>query len=70
MEYEEDPYKSNSVCLVQGLQFPIKIAEWILEESGDVLEGSPLLGHVSWFSSCHHKLGEVTISLLGKRSTV
>jgi hypothetical protein len=68
MEDEEDPDESDSVGFVKRVHFPIDVGEWVLEESGDVLEGSPLLGHVSGLSSGSHELSEVTIGLFGQSS--
>ena len=68
MEYEQHPDESDSVLLMKWLYLPVDISEWILEESGDVLECSPLLSHVSWLTGRSHELCEVSISFLGKSS--
>lgn len=56
--------KSDSVLAVKRVHFPEKVSEWIFEESSNVFEGSPFLGHISWLSGCLHEFSEVTISFL------
>jgi len=51
MPDEKAPNESDSVLVVKWLNFPVDIAEWVLEESSDILECSPLLSHISWLSS-------------------
>lgn len=67
---EKHPDESDSVLLMKRLNFPVSVAEWILEESGDVLESSPFLGHISGLSGGLNELSEITISLLGKSSII
>ena len=50
MPCQEYPNKPDSVLIVKRGKFPIDVAEGILKESSNVLECSPLLGHVSWLS--------------------
>ena len=68
MEDQEEPEETDSVLSVKGVNLPVDIAERVLPESGNVLEGSPLLCHITGLSSGNHKLVEVTISLLSKCS--
>lgn len=68
VEDEKQPGESDSVLGVKRLHFPVDVAEWVLKESGDVLEGSPFLGHISWLSSGGNKLGKISISLLCQSS--
>ena len=70
MPDEEDVYDSNSVLVVKTSHLPESVSKWILKESGDVFECSPFLCHISGFSSFSDELCEITISLLGKRSTI
>ena len=70
MEAEEQPEETDAVLLVEGLNLPVNIGEGILEESSNVLEGSPLLGHIARLSSGLNKLMEITISLLCKSSII
>jgi len=65
---EKDPHESDSVLRVKRVNFPESITEGILEETSDVLKGSPLLCHVSGLSCCVHELAEVTIGFLGQSS--
>lgn len=68
MPDEKEPNESDSVLRVKRVDLPEYIAEWVLEETSDVLKSSPFLGHVSGLSSCVHELAEVSISLLGQSS--
>ena len=70
MEAEEEPEEADSVLGVQGVHLPVNVGEGVLEESSDVLEGSPLLGHVTGLSCGHNELVEVTIGLLSESSIV
>jgi hypothetical protein len=69
VEDEEKPDEADAVLLDQGLHLPVDITEGVLEEASNVLERSPLLSHIAGLSSGSHELAEVTISLLGQRST-
>jgi|TARA_B110000238_G_scaffold158604_1_gene171880 hypothetical protein len=70
MPDEENVDNSNSVLVSQSSNFPEGITEWVLEESGDVLECSPFLSHVSWLLGFSDELSEITIGLLGEGSIV
>ena len=70
MEDEEEPEETDSVLSMEGVHLPVNIAEGVLEEPSDVLECSPLLGHITGLSSGHHKLVEITIGLLCEGSNV
>ena len=65
---QENVDNSDSVLVGQGGNLPESVAEWVLEESRDVLEGSPFLGHVSWLLGSGNELGEIAVSLLGEGS--
>ena len=68
VEDQQHPEEADAVLLVKGLNFPVEVSEWILEESSDVLEGSPFLCHIARLSCRDNKLSEITVSLLGKSS--
>lgn len=51
MPDKKNPDESDSVLSVEWLDFPVDVSSGVLEESGDVLESSPLLSHISWLSS-------------------
>ena len=70
MPDEENVDNSNSVLVSQSSNFPEGITEWVLEESGDVLECSPFLSHISWLLGPSDELSEITIGLLGEGSIV
>lgn len=68
MENEEAPNETDAVLLVEWLNLPIKITEWVLEEASNIFECSPLLCHIARLSCGIHELSEITISFLGKSS--
>jgi len=68
MEDEKDPNISNSILFDKRLQLPVDITEWVFVKSSNILEGSPFLGHISWFSCGHNELCEITISFFSKSS--
>lgn len=70
MPHEEQPDEADAVLLVERLNFPIKITEWVLEETSNIFECSPLLCHITRLSCGIHELSEITVSLLGKRSNL
>lgn len=65
MEDEEEPDETDTVLLHEGLDLPVEVTEGVLEEASNVLERSPLLGHIAGLSSGSHELAEVTVGLLG-----
>ena len=66
MEDEQDPEETDAVLLMEGLHFPVEVAKGVFEESSNILEGSPLLCHVTGLSCGYYKLSEVAISLLSE----
>ena len=68
MPEQEHVGNSNSVLTGKGCELPESIAEWILEESGNIFECSPLLGLISWLLGLSNKLSEITIGFLGEGS--
>ena len=70
MPDQENVDNSDSVLVSEGSDFPEGITEWVLEESGDVLECSPFLSHVSWLLGSSDELSEITIGLLSEGSIV
>jgi hypothetical protein len=68
VENKEEPEETDSVLSMERIHFPEDITEWVLPESSDVLEGSPLLCHVTRLSCGHNKLSEITICLLSECS--
>lgn len=68
VEDQEQPDETNTILLVEWLNLPVKISEGVLEEASNILECSPLLGHIARLSSGSDKLCKVAISLLGKSS--
>jgi hypothetical protein len=68
VEDEKYPKETNAVLLMKRLNFPVKVAEGILEESSEVLKGSPLLCHIAGLSCGKNKLLEITVSFFSKSS--
>ena len=68
MEDQKDVEESNSVLVSEGCNLPEGVAEWVLEEPGNVLERTPSLSHISWLLSLIDKLHEVAVSLLSECS--
>ncbi len=68
MEDQQHPEETDAVLLVKGLHFPVEIAKRILEESSEVLIGSPFLCHIARLSCSENELLEITISFLSKSS--
>ena len=64
----EHPDESHSVVGAVGLSLPVGVGHRVLEESSDVLEGSPSLGLVSRLLLSVNELGEVTVGFLSKSS--
>ena len=70
MEYEKAIHQTDAVLSMEWIDLPVGVTEWILEESSDVFERSPLLCIVSWLLHCVDKLAEVSISGFHQRSKV
>jgi hypothetical protein len=68
VEDEEKPEETNAILLDEWLNLPVQVTEWVFEESSNVLECSPLLGHIAGLPGGSNKLAEITISLLCKSS--
>ena len=63
MEDEEYPEDSYPVLTTQSGKLPEGVPKWILEETRDVLERSPLLSHISWFHRFISHLSKVSIGV-------
>ena len=66
MEDEQHVEKSDSILILKGGNFPEGIAEWILEEPGNVFESSPSLSVISWLGSLVDKFAEIAISFFSE----
>ena len=66
MEDEEYIDEPKSVLCMEGLELPENVCEGILEESGNIFECSPFLGHVSRLSCGLNEFTKVSIGFLGK----
>jgi hypothetical protein len=70
VEDQQQPDETDAVLLHQGLHFPVNITEWIFEEASNVLERSPLLGHITRLSCSSDELSEITVCLFCKCSII
>jgi len=65
MPDQEQVDESYSVLGMKRVHFPEYVSEWVFKESGDILEGSPFLCHVSWLSCRGHEFSKITLCFLG-----
>ena len=68
MPNKANPNQTDSILLVERIQFPVSIADWVFVESSNIFERSPLLSVVSGLFSVEHKFAEISISFLGESS--
>ena len=68
MPNKANPNQTDSILLVERIQFPVSVADWVFVESGNIFERSPLLSVVSGLFSVEHKFAEISISFLGESS--
>ena len=68
VENEEGIGDADAVLRRQHGDSPVGVAEGVLKEASDVLEGTPFLGLITGLVRLLNKLGEVTIGVLGKSS--
>jgi hypothetical protein len=64
----KNPDDSNSVLSTVGVGFPVHVTNGVLEESSNVLEGSPSLSFISRFLLVVNKFGEITVSFFSESS--
>ena len=62
MEHKKAIHEANAILRVEWIDFPISVADGILEEACDVLEGSPFLRVVSWLLHGVNEFAKVAIS--------
>ena len=63
-----DPHDSDAILLVERIQLPVSVPNWIFVEAGDVLKSSPFLSVVTRLPSVENKFTKITIGLFCKRS--
>ena len=68
MPNKADPDDSDAILLVERIQLPVSVPDWIFVEAGDVLKSSPFLGVVTGLLSVENKFTKITISLFCERS--
>ena len=68
VEDDHAPHEADSVLGEEWVQFPVEVADRVLHEPGDVLEGSPALGLISRLLGAVDELAEIAISVLSKSS--
>ena len=64
----KNPDNSNSVLSTVRVGFPVHVTNRVLEESSNVLEGSPSLSFISRFLLVVNKFGEITVSFFSESS--
>ena len=69
VEDKQHVHDSNPILVLETGDFPEGIAEWVFEESCNILESPPFLGFISGLLGLHHKLSEITIGLLSEGPT-
>ena len=62
MEDQNCIHEAETVLIVEWLNLPVSVSDWILEEASDVFEGSPFLRIVSWLLHGVNELAKVAIS--------
>mmetsp|Transcript_8780 Transcript_8780/g.13549 ORF Transcript_8780/g.13549 Transcript_8780/m.13549 type:complete len:243 (-) Transcript_8780:19-747(-) len=65
---EQAPHNSDPVLAGQSRDLPEGVSPGVLKEPGDVLEHSPLLGHITRLLGSNHELSEVAVGFLGEGS--
>ena len=68
VEDKQDPENSDSILISQIGELPEGVAEWVLEETSNVFEGSPFLCHISSLLGFSNHLAEVTVCFLSESS--
>ena len=66
--HKADPHDSDAVLLVERIQLPVSVPNWIFVEAGDVLKSSPFLGVVTGLLSVENKFTKITIGLFREGS--
>ena len=66
VEDDHAPHEANAVLGEERVQLPVEVADRVLYEPGDVLEGSPALGLVSRLLGAVNEFAEVAIRVLGQ----
>ena len=67
MEDQNCIHEAETVLIVEWLNLPVSVSDWILEEASDVFEGPPFLWIVSWLFRCVDEFGQVSIGRLHLR---
>ena len=68
VEQAREVQEAHAVSLHEGRALPVYVPDWVLEETSNVLETSPLLCHVLWLLLVLNELSPVTVSLLSEGS--
>jgi len=65
---EENPDDSDAILLVERIQLPVSVPNWIFVEASDVFKSSPFLGVVTRLLSIEDEFTKVSVSLFSERS--
>ena len=68
MPNETYPDDTNSVLLVERVQLPVGVTNWIFVEASNVFECSPFLSVVSWFLGVQDELAKISVGLFRQSS--
>ena len=68
VEDNHAPHETHAVLSKERVHLPVDVADGILNEPGNVLEGPPALSFISRLLSAVNELAEIAISVLGKSS--
>lgn len=68
VESQTAPHETDSVSLVERLEFPVGITCGVLKEAGNVFEHTERLGVVERLLSVLHKFTEVSVGFLSESS--
>jgi len=68
VEDHHAPHESHAILCKEWVHLPVDIADRVLNEPSDVLEGSPALSLISRLLSAVDELAEVTVGVLSQRS--
>ena len=68
VEDDHAPHEADAVLSEERVHLPVEVADGVLYEPGDVLEGPPALGLVTRLLGAVNELSEIAISVLGKSS--
>ena len=61
MECKNRVHEAEAVLIVEWLNLPVSVSNWILEEASDIFKGPPFLSIISWLFRCVSEFGQISI---------